>query len=80
MWITGNMKRQPDHEVPGERGELLTVSVTESSTRLEPEIEGSDIRFKLLSPLRAYRGLWLRELPMEEMQAPGEAYSGDDTQ
>ncbi|MGI6318157.1 MAG: Ger(x)C family spore germination protein [Dethiobacteria bacterium] len=68
LWITGNIKSASlTMKCPGNEEKLLTVSVTESSTRLEPEIEGSDIRFKLFIAAEGrIEDYGCEKLPMEE--------------
>ncbi len=68
MWITNNVNDSTlTLKCPGNEEKLLSISVSESSTRLEPEIEGDDIRFKLFITAEGrIEDYTCEELPLDE--------------
>jgi spore germination protein KC len=68
LWITDNIKDAAlILKCPENEGKLLSVSVTESSARLEPEIKGGDIRFRLFIAAEGrIEDYGCGELPLEE--------------
>ncbi len=68
QWITNNIRGAAlNLKCPGDEENLLSVSITETSTRLEPQIEGDDLRFKLfIDAAGRIEDYTCVELPLEE--------------